>query len=130
MFTLGDEGRHELERVVASDYSRAQIDVKLRSMSSDVVLRARSSEADGWRRRPSTGTGITRRRPAPGRLFSTLDHYLVESQISSFGTAFITVFAVIFVVFRSLQVRLADDRAQRVAGVGGPRRDGLPRASR
>ena len=30
VFTLGGEGRRELERVVASDYSSAQIDVKLR----------------------------------------------------------------------------------------------------
>ena len=29
VFTLGGEGRRELERVVASDYSKAQIDVKL-----------------------------------------------------------------------------------------------------
>jgi predicted RND superfamily exporter protein len=36
-----------------------------------------------------------------GRLFSQLDHYLVSSQISSFGSAFLTVFAVIFLVFRS-----------------------------
>ena len=32
------KGRHELERVVASDYSRAQISIKLQSMSSDLVL--------------------------------------------------------------------------------------------
>jgi predicted RND superfamily exporter protein len=36
-------------------------------------------------------------------LFSTLDHYLVASQISSFGTAFLTVFAVIFLIFRSFR---------------------------
>ena len=36
-----------------------------------------------------------------GRLFATLDHYLVTSQISSFATAFVTVFAVIFLIFRS-----------------------------
>ena len=36
-----------------------------------------------------------------GRLFSTLDHYLVASQMSSFATAFVTVFGVIFIVFRS-----------------------------
>jgi predicted RND superfamily exporter protein len=36
-----------------------------------------------------------------GRLFSMLDHYLVRSQISSFATAFVTVFGVIFLVFRS-----------------------------
>jgi predicted RND superfamily exporter protein len=36
-----------------------------------------------------------------GRIFATLDHYLVVSQLSSFATAFVTVFAVIFIVFRS-----------------------------
>ena len=36
-----------------------------------------------------------------GKLFSTLDHYMVMSQLSSFGTAFLTVFGVIFLVFRS-----------------------------
>ena len=38
VFTLGGDGRHELERVVASDFSRAQITVKLQAMSSDLVL--------------------------------------------------------------------------------------------
>ena len=41
-----------------------------------------------------------------GRLFSTLDHYLVTSQMSSFATAFFTVFGVIFVVFRSARFGL------------------------
>ena len=41
-----------------------------------------------------------------GRLFSTLDHYLVMSQMSSFGTAFVTVFGVIFLVFRSFRFGL------------------------
>jgi predicted RND superfamily exporter protein len=34
-------------------------------------------------------------------MFATLDTYLVQSQITSFTTAFITVFSVIFIVFRS-----------------------------
>jgi uncharacterized protein len=41
-----------------------------------------------------------------GRLFATLDHYLVVSQLSSFATAFITVFGVIFIVFRSAKFGL------------------------
>jgi predicted RND superfamily exporter protein len=102
VFTLGGEGRHELERVVASDYSRAQIDVKLRSMSSDIVLQLVEQTSrmatDEFR-----GTGITAATTGAGRLFSTLDHYLVSSQISSFGTAFFTVFGVIFVIFRSIR---------------------------
>jgi predicted RND superfamily exporter protein len=100
VFTLGSEGRQELGRVLAADYSRAQVDVKLRSMSSDVVLQL-IDRADARAKAIFSGTGITTTTTGGGRLFSTLDHYLVESQISSFGTAFFTVFGVIFVVFRS-----------------------------
>jgi predicted RND superfamily exporter protein len=102
VFTLGGEGRHELERVVASDYSRAQIDVKLRSMSSDVVLEL-IERTDALARDIFKGTGVVATTTGSGRLFSTLDHYLVSSQINSFGTAFVTVFAVIFVIFRSFR---------------------------
>ena len=100
MFTLGGEGRHELERIVASDYSRAQISVKLESMSSDVVLE-QVERSDALAKATFAGTGITALTTGSGRLFSTLDHYLVTSQLSSFATAFFTVFGVIFVVFRS-----------------------------
>ena len=105
VFTLGSEGRRELERMVASDYSRAQIDVKLRAMSSDVVLQL-IERTDTLALEIFKGTGITATTTGSGRLFSTLDHYLVESQITSFGTAFFTVFAVIFVVFRSAKFGL------------------------
>jgi hypothetical protein len=100
VFTLGGEGRHELERIVASDYSRAQISVKLESMSSDVVLQ-QVERSDALARATFAGTGITALTTGSGRLFSTLDHYLVTSQLSSFATAFFTVFGVIFIVFRS-----------------------------
>jgi predicted RND superfamily exporter protein len=100
VFALGGEGRHELERVVASDYSRAQISIKLESMSSDIVLE-QVERADRLAQASFEGTDITPLTTGSGRLFSTLDHYLVTSQLSSFATAFVTVFAVIFVVFRS-----------------------------
>ncbi|HET7217046.1 MAG TPA: efflux RND transporter permease subunit [Vicinamibacterales bacterium] len=105
VFALGGEGRHELERVVASDYSRAQISIKLQSMSSDLVLEQVES-ADRLARDAFAGTGITVMTTGSGRLFSTLDHYLVMSQLSSFGTAFFTVFGVIFLVFRSFRFGL------------------------
>jgi predicted RND superfamily exporter protein len=105
VFALGGEGRHELERVVASDYSRAQISIKLQSMSSDLVL-GQVEEADRLAREAFAGTGITVMTTGSGRLFSTLDHYLVRSQLSSFGTAFFTVFGVIFLVFRSFRFGL------------------------
>ena len=100
VFTLGGEGRRELERMAASDYSRAQISVKLRSMSSDLVLEL-VERADAMAKDVFKGTGVAVTTTGSGRLFATLDHYLVTSQVSSFGTAFFTVFAVIFVVFRS-----------------------------
>ena len=100
VFALGGEGRHELERIVASDYSRAQVNIKLQSISSDVVLQ-QVERADALARQAFAGTGITVMTTGSGRLFSTLDHYLVQSQMSSFATAFFTVFGVIFIVFRS-----------------------------
>lgn len=100
VFALGGEGRHELERVVASDYSSAQINIKLASMSSDIVLE-HVEQADRMAKGIFSGTGVSVLTTGSGRLFSTLDHYLVTSQLSSFATAFVTVFAVIFIVFRS-----------------------------
>ena len=100
VFGLSDEGRRELERVVASDYSRAQMSVKLASMSSDLVF-AQITRAEEEATAVFAGSGITPTVTGSGRLFSTLDHYIVVSQLSSFATAFLTVFAVIFLVFRS-----------------------------
>jgi len=100
VFGLGGEGRQELERMVSTDYSRAQISIKLESMSSDLVLQL-VEDADRLAKSAFNGTAIRSFTTGSGRLFSTLDHYLVTSQLSSFATAFITVFGVIFVVFRS-----------------------------
>jgi predicted RND superfamily exporter protein len=102
VFALSDEGRHELSQIVASDYSRGQMTVRMASMSSDVLFQQvlRSQEmAD----RIFAGSGITPTVTGSARLFAQLDHYLVSSQVSSFFTAFVTVFAVIFVVFRSFR---------------------------
>ena len=41
VFGLSDEGRRELERVVSTDFSKAQVAVKLASASSDLVFLAR-----------------------------------------------------------------------------------------
>ncbi|MEX2270805.1 MAG: MMPL family transporter [Vicinamibacterales bacterium] len=100
VFTLADEGRHELERIVASDASASQISIKLQSMNSELLWNYVASTerfaADAFQ-----GTGITTTVTGSGKLFAQLDHYLVTSQITSFATAFLTVFAVIFIVFRS-----------------------------
>ena len=100
VFGMSDRGRAELERVAASDYSRAQISIKLASMSSDLVFE-QVGRAEQIVARAFAGSPIRATVTGSGRLFSTLDHYLVTSQLSSFGTAFLTVFGVIFLVFRS-----------------------------
>jgi uncharacterized protein len=100
VFGLSDEGRRELDRVVASDFSRAQISVRLASMSSDLVFE-QINRAEKEAAAVFSGTGITPTVTGSGRIFATLDHYIVVSQLSSFATAFLTVFGVIFVVFRS-----------------------------
>jgi predicted RND superfamily exporter protein len=100
VFELSDDGRTELERVVASDYSRSQVSVKLASMSSDLVFE-QINVAEREAESVFAGSGISTTVTGSGRIFATLDHYLVVSQLSSFATAFVTVFAVIFVVFRS-----------------------------
>jgi predicted RND superfamily exporter protein len=105
VFTLGSQGSEQLERMVASDFSRAQINVKLQSMSSDLVLE-QIEQSDVLAKQAFEGTGISVLTTGSGRLFSTLDHYLVTSQMSSFGTAFVTVFGVIFIVFRSARFGL------------------------
>ena len=111
VFALSDEGRHELSQIVASDYSRGQMTVRMAAMSSDVlfqqVLRAQEM-AD----RIFAGSGVTPTVTGSARLFAQLDHYLVSSQVTSFFTAFVTVFAVIFVVFRSFRFGAARDRAR------------------
>jgi predicted RND superfamily exporter protein len=105
VFGLSDDGRVELERMVASDYSRAQMSVKLASMSSDLVFE-QINEAEKLAAAAFAGSDITVTATGSGRIFATLDHYLVVSQLSSFATAFVTVFAVIFIVFRSARFGL------------------------
>jgi predicted RND superfamily exporter protein len=109
-----------------SDYSRAQIDVKLKSMDSygvlDMIERSDALGAGIFK-----GSGITATTTGSGRLFSTLDHYLVASQISSFGTAFITGLCRDLRHLPVAQVRIPDHRAQPAPGARGAGRDGVPR---
>ena len=105
VFELSDDGRAELERIVASDYSRSHMSVRLASMSSDLVFE-QINRAEAEAAAVFSGSGITTIATGSGRIFSTLDHYLVMSQLSSFVTAFVTVFAVIFIVFRSARFGL------------------------
>jgi predicted RND superfamily exporter protein len=100
LFGLSDDGRAELERMVSSDFSSGQMTVKMASHSSDLVFQE-IERASEMAKAAFAGSGIAATTTGAGKLFSTLDHYMVMSQLSSFATAFLTVFGVIFLVFRS-----------------------------
>lgn len=100
VFTLSDRGRVELDQMVTSDFSLAQITVKQAAMSSDLLF-DQIGQAERMATEAFAGTPVRATVTGSGRLFATLDHYLVASQITSFTTAFVTVFSVIFLVFRS-----------------------------
>lgn len=102
VFGLSDEGRAELERIAASDFSRAQITVRMASTSSDIVFEE-IDRAERLAAEVFAGSGITTTVTGSGRLWAELDHYMVKSQLSSFASAFVTVFAVTFLVFRSMR---------------------------
>ena len=124
VFALSDEGRHELSQIVASDYSRGQMTVRMASMSSDVLFQQvlRSQEmAD----RIFAGSGIKPTVTGSARLFAQLDHYLVSSQVTSFFTAFVTVFARHLRGLPLVPLRRAGDRPERLPGDRRPRRHGL-----
>jgi predicted RND superfamily exporter protein len=105
VFAMSEEGRRELESIIAPDYSRTQVLVKLTSMSSDEAF-VEVETAERIARDLFAGSAVTPTVTGSGRLFATLDHYIVTSQVSSFATAFLSVFVVIFVIFRSLKFGL------------------------
>jgi uncharacterized protein len=105
LLSLAAGGRQALERLVSADFSKAQIVVRLPSMNSDLVFEhiqaAQQLATEIFR-----GTAVTATVAGSGRLFSALDHYLVRSQISSFATALVTIFAAMFLIFRSVRYGL------------------------
>jgi predicted RND superfamily exporter protein len=74
-------------------------------MSSDLVFE-QIHQAERLATEAFAGTSVRPTVTGSGRIFSALDHYLVVSQLSSFATAFLTVFAVIFIVFKSAKFGL------------------------
>jgi predicted RND superfamily exporter protein len=105
LFSMTEEGRRELERMVSSDFSRAQITVRLPSMGSHEVYE-QIERAERLAATAFAGSDVHAIVTGSGRLYASLDHYLVKSQISSFGTAFLTVFATFFLIFRSIRFGL------------------------
>lgn len=100
LFGLSEAGRNDLASFLTSDFSRARLWVKMRSTASeevfDDILTVEKMAGEAF-----AGTPVRTVVTGSGRLFVTLDAYLVESQLSSFGTAFVTVFGVIFLIFKS-----------------------------
>jgi predicted RND superfamily exporter protein len=103
LYGLSDAGRFDLRSYLTSDFSRMRIWVKMRSRDSEELfaqiqdVEEMVEEELAADRAFGLDTFVT----GVGRLFFALDVYLMESQLQSFATAFITVFGVIFIVLRS-----------------------------
>jgi len=108
LYGMSDAGRFDLRSYLSSDFSRMRIWVKMPSGTSERLF-AQIMEVDAlantvlgaW-----SDSGLHVIVTGVGRLFFALDVYLMQSQLRSFGTAFLTVFAVIFVVLRSIRYGL------------------------
>jgi len=100
LFSLSRQGREDLYNFTSSDYSRGRMSIKMQMVSSDdLVVLCHEFEAEA--RKTFAGSGMTPTLTGVGQLFSSLDRYLVQSQIRSFSLAFVTVIIFMFVSFRS-----------------------------
>ena len=103
LFALSEDGRRDLRSFMSSDFSRIRIWVKMQATASEEVFAViRDVERQGASLIPE-GAQVEVVVTGAGRLYTALDAYLVQSQIRSFSTAFLGVFGVIFVLFRSLR---------------------------
>jgi predicted RND superfamily exporter protein len=104
LFGMSEQGREDLRSFVSSDYRRMRIWVKMPSVSSEestetILAVERLAGATFHGQSPEIEVVVT----GAGKMFTALDLYLVRSQLSSFATAFVMVFAVIFMMFRSVR---------------------------
>jgi len=102
LFTLSDDGREELDRIVTPDYSQGRISVKTESMPSQksVILgnflgrKAKDCFSETGASVTLTGTTY---------LYNLMDTYLLESQVKGFSLAFLLVIGVLFIAFWSVK---------------------------
>ncbi|MDP7423580.1 MAG: efflux RND transporter permease subunit, partial [bacterium] len=107
LFSLSDDGREELGRLVTSDYSRARVSVKIRiqnTASRNIVALARKIEKRA--REVFEGTGVIVKVNGISFMYNILYKYLLESQVKSFTIAFFLVTVLLFIIFRSVRYGL------------------------
>lgn len=100
LFTLSDEGREELEKIVTSDYSQGRMSIKTESMPSQksVIL---GNSLEKMARETFSGTKTSVTLTGLTYLYDLVDNYLLESQIKGFSLAFLLVMGVLFIAFWS-----------------------------
>ena len=123
---LSDDGRRELEHVAASDYSRAQMTVRLASMSSDIVF-AQINEARDARearvrrqRGEADGDGLGPVVRAARSLSGDVAVEQLRDRVRHGVRRDLRHLPIV-------QVRAAGDRAEPLSGARDSRRDGVAR---
>jgi len=102
LFSFSTDGREELESFASPDYSKGRISVKLGYTSSEEV-EALSRLIDKKAKEIFSGTDAKVTLTGISYIFSTLNSYIIQSQISSFTLAFVLVIGIIYLVFRSVR---------------------------
>jgi len=100
LFTLSDDGREDLERIVTPDYSQGRISVKSESMPSQKSL-ILSNLLGNMAKEAFSGTETRVTLTGTLYLYNLMQEYLLESQIRGFSLAFLLVIGVLFVAFWS-----------------------------
>ncbi len=102
LFTFSDEGREELDKIVAPDYSQGKISIKIESMPSQKsVLLANLMEE--MARDIFLGTETSVFLTGTLYLYNLMNEYLLMSQIRGFSLAFLLVCGILFIAFRSIK---------------------------
>lgn len=101
LFSLSDDGRKELENIVTTDFAQGRISVSMEKMTSREKVET-GKLIEKLAKETFSGTGLTVTMTGSYYLYSLLYEYLVQSQLSSFGGAFLLVIGVLFIVFKSL----------------------------
>jgi len=100
LFTLSDDGREELERIVTPDYSQGRISVKSESMPSQESL-ILSNLLENMAKETFSGTETSVTLTGTLYLYNLMQEYLLESQIKGVSLAFLLVIGVLFAAFWS-----------------------------
>ncbi|MEW6040788.1 MAG: efflux RND transporter permease subunit, partial [Elusimicrobiota bacterium] len=102
LFSLSDDGRKELDKIVTPDYSQGRISVKTEYILSDenIIL---ADLLKKMAEKTFSETGMSIILTGPTYLYNLLHKYILKSQIMGFSIAFLLIIGIMFIAFWSVR---------------------------